>query len=81
MKAAVLALALMTGCATTWTATTRRCPTTHMLAADFLLGLGMLGVSTLKWNAGKHGESLAYTAGAGAVFLGANIAEVRSCKR
>jgi hypothetical protein len=81
VKLALAFAVVLSGCSPAYYAATKRCPTTQMLIGDLVLGGAALAVSTIKWNAGKEWESLAYTTGAGAVFLGANLAEVRACKR
>lgn len=81
MKALVLAIALLTGCSLSYQQVTKRCPTTTLLLGDFVSGGVALAISALKWNAGKHAESLAYTTTGGLIFLSANIAELRACKR
>ena len=81
MKALVLAAALLTGCAPTYYQVTKRCPTTTMLLGDFFLTAAGLTVSTIKWNADKEWQSVAWSTGAMALALGANMAEIRGCKR
>lgn len=81
MKALVLALVLLTGCAGTARLVTKRCPVpVTAVLADFFAGVGAFGVSYVKSLAGKTGESAMYT-GVGVVLIGGAFASEVSCMR
>jgi hypothetical protein len=81
VKSLVLALVLLGGCASTTRLVTRRCPVpVTAVLADFFAGVGAFAVSSLKSNAGKTGESVAYTS-VGVVLIGGAFMSEFSCMR
>lgn len=81
-QVAALLLALATsGCATTYNLTTGRCPTTTMLLGDFVLAGAAMGVSVLRWNDGDYAVAGVAFGASMSIALGANVSEIRGCKR
>ena len=81
MKALALVAAFAcANCGPTFTAITKRCPTTTMLLGDFGITTLGLAVGTLKVNAGKNRDAAIVIGAAMGLSLLDDVAEVK-CRR
>lgn len=80
MPQLLVALALLSGCAPTYSALARKCPTTTQLAGDFTVTAVSFAMSALRYNREQYAQSAGYAAFGLALAVADNITEVRACR-
>jgi hypothetical protein len=80
VKKLLLLAALTTGCAPTYRIVTKKCPPTAAVMGDVLVGALALAASTIHWEIGNEGKTVALAAIGGGMLLGANLSEDK-CRR